>query len=104
AKALGPSVHRLIRIATRVQGLIVRQGNPADIRQPADLARPGLRFVNRQRDSGTRLLLDQLLQAAGIDPAGIRGYENEEYTHSAVAAHIASGLADAGLGIEAAAS
>jgi len=72
AKALGPSVHRLIRIATRVQGLIVRQGNPADIRQPADLARPGLRFVNRQRDSGTRLLLDQLLQAAGIDPAGSR--------------------------------
>jgi molybdate transport repressor ModE-like protein len=101
-QALG-GVHHLIRVATRVQGLLVRQGNPAGVRQPADLARPGLRFINRQRDSGTRLLLDQLLQAAGIEPARIQGYENEEYTHAAVAAHIASGLADTGLGIEAAA-
>ena len=78
-------------------------GNPAAIREAADLGRPGLRFVNRQRDSGTRFLLDQLLQAAGVDPKGLQGYENEEHTHAAVAAHIASGLADVGLGIEAAA-
>src|SRR5262245_56192311 len=104
AEALGPSAHRLIRIAARVQGRIVPRGNPAGIRQASDLAREGLRFVNRQRDSGTRFLLDQLLQAAGVDPKRIRGYENEEHTHAAVAAHIASGSADAGLGIQAAAN
>ena len=103
AEALGPAAHRLVRVATRVQGLMVAKGNPKSIGSVADLARPGVRFINRQRDSGTRLLLDELLTQAGIDPAGIRGYENEEHTHAAVAAHVASGLADAGLGIKAAA-
>jgi len=103
AEALGPAIHRLVRIATRMQGLIVARGNPKSIRSVADLAQPGLRFINRQRDSGTRILLDELLSEAQLDPSRIDGYENEEHTHAAVAAHVAGGLADAGLGIEAAA-
>lgn len=103
AEALGESAHRLIRVAIRVQGLIVPAGNPAALRQAADLARPGVRFINRQRDSGTRLLLDQLLKGAGVEPSRVQGYENEEHTHAAVGAHVASGSADVGLGIEAAA-
>src|SRR5262245_17251209 len=102
-EALGPAIHRLIAVATRVQGLIVAPGNPRSIGSIADLTQPGLRFINRQRDSGTRILLDELLGEAGIDPARIAGYENEEHTHAAVAAHVAAGLVDVGLGIEAAA-
>jgi molybdate transport repressor ModE-like protein len=102
AEALGPAIHRLVGVATRVQGLILAKGNPKSIGSVADLARPGMRFINRQRDSGTRMLLDELLAQARIDPARINGYENEEHTHAAVAAHVASGLADAGLGIKAA--
>jgi putative molybdopterin biosynthesis protein len=103
AEALGPGIHRLVWVATRVQGLILAKGNPKSIGSVADLARPGVRFINRQRDSGTRMLLDELLAQAAIDPTGIEGYESEEHTHAAVAAHVASGLADAGLGIKAAA-
>jgi len=103
-EALGTDAHRLIWMATRVQGLIVAPGNPRSIRQVGDLAREGMRFVNRQRDSGTRLLLDQLLEEAQVDAAAIDGYETEEHTHAAVAAHVAGGSADAGLGIEAAAA
>jgi len=102
AETLG-TAHRLIALATRVQGLIVAPGNPKAVGRIADLARPGLRLINRQRDSGTRALLDELLRESGIDPARIEGYDNEEHTHAAVAAHVAGGLADAGLGIEAAA-
>jgi molybdate-binding protein len=104
AEALGTAIHRLVRVATRVQGLIVAPGNPKRIMQLADLTRPGMRFINRQRDSGTRILLDRLLQEAGIDGAAIPGYDNEEHTHAAVGAHVAGNLADAGLGIEAAAA
>src|SRR5262245_9834235 len=104
AEALWPAVHRLVRVATRRQGLIVERDNPKSIGSVADLAQPGMRFVNRQRESGTRLLLDEMLEKARVDPAHINGYENEEHTHAAVAAHVASGLADAGLGIEAAAA
>src|SRR5262249_59432750 len=86
AEALGPAIHRLVWVATRVQGLIVGKGNPKSIGSIADLAWTGVRFVNRQRDSGTRLLLDALLAQAGIDSARIEGYENEEHTHAAVAA------------------
>src|SRR5262249_12026295 len=103
-EALGSAIHRLICVAIRVQGLIVAPGNPKAIASIADLAQPGLRFINRQRDSGTRILLDQLLGEASIDPARIAGYENEEHTHAAVAAHVAGGLADTRLGIEAAAT
>ncbi len=94
---------RLIRFVVRKQGLLVACGNPKRIRTLKDLIRPGMRFVNRQRGSGTRLLLDGLLAREGIDPAMIRGYDQEEFTHAAVAATVASGLADAGLGIQAAA-
>ena len=103
AEALGPAIHRLVWVATRVQGLIVGRDNPKSIGSVSDLARPGVRFVNRQGDSGTRMLLDELVAEAKIDPTRIEGYENEEHTHAAVAAHVASGLADAGLGVKAAA-
>jgi putative molybdopterin biosynthesis protein len=87
----------------REQGLIVQRGNPKGIRSLADLARPGIAFVNRQRGAGTRVLLDYRLRQAGIDPCAILGYERQEYTHLAVAAAVASGAADAGMGILAAA-
>lgn len=96
--------HRLIGLATRTQGLMVGRGNPARLASLADLARPGVRFVNRQQGSGSRLEFDQLLSGAGIDPAAIQGYANEEFTHLAVAATVAGGRADAGFGIQAAAA
>ena len=93
----------LIGLVGREQGLIVPPGNPKGVRGLADLVRPDLRFVNRQRGSGTRLLLDYHLQAEGLDPASIHGYEREEYTHLTVAAAVASGRVDCALGIRAAA-
>jgi molybdate transport repressor ModE-like protein len=104
ASVLGVELYRLVSVATRVQGLIVAPGNPRAISKVQDLAKGGVRFINRQGDSGTRLLLDRLLGGAGISASEVAGYENEEHTHAAVAAHVASGLADAGLGIEAAAA
>jgi molybdate-binding protein len=91
---------RLVALATRRQGLMVAPGNPLHIDGVADLARPGVRFINRQPGSGTRVLLDLLLAEAGIAPAQLRGYEQAEFTHAAVAAFVASGMADAGLGVE----
>jgi molybdate transport repressor ModE-like protein len=90
----------LIHLAKRRQGLIVAPGNPKNIRGVADLAQRGLRFVNRQPGSGTRLLLDLLLQHAHVDTRSIEGYEILEYTHAAVAAYVGSGMADAGFGLE----
>jgi putative molybdopterin biosynthesis protein len=95
---------RLIRLVDRDQGFILPRGNPARIRSFADLARKRLRFINRQRGSGTRLLIDRLLATAGIDPARLVGYENEEFTHAAIAATVASGAADAGFGLRAVAA
>jgi len=94
---------RLVRFVSRRQGLMVARGNPKRVLRLADLAKKGVRFVNRQPESGTRLCIDRLLAAAGVDTASIRGYQMEEFTHAAVAATIASGMADAGFGIEAAA-
>jgi molybdate transport repressor ModE-like protein len=94
---------RLIRFVNRRQGLIVARGNPRRVFSLADLAERGARFINRQPGSGTRLCLDRLLAAAGLRPAQIKGYQSEEFTHAAVAATVASGMADAGFGIEAAA-
>jgi putative molybdopterin biosynthesis protein len=94
---------KLINLAWRQQGFIVLPDNPLNIRQVADLTRSGVRFINRQRGAGTRLLLDFLLQQKGIAPASIQGYDREEYTHMAVAANVKSGTADVGLGILAAA-
>jgi molybdate transport repressor ModE-like protein len=94
---------RLIHFATRRQGLMVARGNPLGVKTLADLARTRARFVNRQPGSGTRLVFDHLLATHKIRPARINGYSLEEFTHAAVAATIASGMADAGVGIEAAA-
>lgn len=100
---LDPQRHCLIHLAVRTQGLFVAPGNPKAIVDLQDLTRPGVRFVNRQVGSGTRLLLDLLLKARGIDPERIDGYSNGEFTHAAVAAYIGSGMADVGFGVETAA-
>ena len=89
----------LVALVGRVQGLLVPCGNPMGITGLADLAREDVTFVNRQHGSGTRLLLDHLLGGADIPASSIRGYVREEYTHLAVAATVAGGNADAGLGI-----
>lgn len=101
---LKPKLHTCIPLMRRRQGLIVARGNPLKLQSLADVARLGVRMINRQRGSGTRTLIDQLFAANGIDPGGIEGYAHEEFTHEAVAATIAGGLADAGFGIEAAAA
>jgi molybdate transport repressor ModE-like protein len=95
---------RLIRFADRDQGLILARGNPKKVRKFRDIATKKLRFVNRQRGSGTRLLVDQMMADDGIDPTAIDGYRTEEFTHAAVAATVASGGADAGFGLRAAAA
>ncbi|HTP73075.1 MAG TPA: substrate-binding domain-containing protein [Burkholderiaceae bacterium] len=101
---LKPGRHKLIACATRRQGLIVAPNSPHRIESLQDLTRGGLRFVNRQSGSGTRLLTDQLLQLERIAPESIVGYgAGAEDSHLAVAAAVASGAADAGVGIEAAA-
>ncbi|HEY6748197.1 MAG TPA: molybdopterin biosynthesis protein [Mycobacteriales bacterium] len=93
----------VVRLVHRQQGLIVAAGNPLGLTGIDDLGRPRLRYVNRQRGAGTRVLLDQELAARGLDPAAVTGYGREEHTHLAVAAAVAAGGADAGLGILAAA-
>jgi putative molybdopterin biosynthesis protein len=93
----------LVHLADREQGFILPPGNPLGLAALADLARPGVRLANRQRGSGTRVLLDYHLRRAGIDPAAVAGYEREEFTHMAVAAAVLSGAASVGLGILAAA-
>jgi putative molybdopterin biosynthesis protein len=94
----------LVHLAYREQGILVASGNPKAIRALEDLPRQGIRFVNRQPGSGTRVLLDYELRRLGIEPGSIAGYEREEFTHMAVGAAVASGLADAGLGVRAAAN
>ncbi|HLG71153.1 MAG TPA: molybdopterin biosynthesis protein [Chloroflexota bacterium] len=89
----------LVHFAMRDQGLIVPPGNPKGIHSLSDLARDDVRYVNRQKGSGTRVLLDYELKRLGIDPASIHGYEREEFTHLAVAAAVQGGAADAGLGV-----
>jgi molybdenum cofactor synthesis domain-containing protein len=93
----------LVTLVHRWQGFILPKGNPKRINGIGDLARPGITFVNRQGGSGTRILLDYELQKAGIDPSKIAGYRTEEFTHMNVAVAVASGSADVGLGILAAA-
>ncbi len=102
-KWLKPETVQIIQLFDRQQGLVVARGNPKRIRRLRDLARPGVRFVNRQQGSGTRLLLDSLLAAERVPPHRIHGYQSEEFTHGAVAAMVASGVADAAFAIEAAA-
>jgi molybdate-binding protein/DNA-binding transcriptional regulator YhcF (GntR family) len=93
----------VITVAERQQGLIVPPGNPRGLRSVADLAQPGVRIVNRQPGSGTRRLLDFHLRRLSIVPTSLAGYEQEATTHLAVAAAVAAGAADTGLGLLAAA-
>ncbi|AQS60150.1 molybdopterin biosynthesis protein [Desulforamulus ferrireducens] len=103
-RLLGDRPVVLLNLVYRQQGLMVAKGNPLKIKGLEDLAREGMRFINRQRGAGTRILLDYRLKQLGINPDNIYGYNREEYTHMAVAAAVASGAADAGLGILAAAN
>ncbi|MBU1042321.1 MAG: molybdopterin biosynthesis protein [Proteobacteria bacterium] len=93
----------VLNLAIRHQGLIVPRGNPKNIKGVADLTRPEVSFINRQRGAGTRILLDHHLNVAGISPTIVRGYDREEFTHMGVAVNVLTGAADCGLGIFAAA-
>ena len=93
----------LVRCVGRQQGLMLRKGNPLGLTSFADIAKDGLRYVNRQKGSGTRILTDYLCRREGVDPDRVYGYEREEVTHNAVAVQIAGGSADAGMGIYSAA-
>ena len=94
---------RLISCVGRQQGLMVAKGNPLNIRKFSDIARDGVRYVNRQKGSGTRILTDYLCKREHVDASAIYGYDREELTHTSVAAQIVSGSADAGMGIYSAA-
>jgi putative molybdopterin biosynthesis protein len=101
---------KVVTLVGREQGLLVERGNPKGLKSLGDLSKPGagfeaerVRFVNRQRGAGTRVLLDYHLNLSGIETDSIIGYDQEEYTHLGVAAAVASGRADCGLGIAAAA-
>lgn len=94
----------VLNLVQRVQGWIVSPGNPLNLQSWEDIQKKGLRFVNRQKGSGTRLRLDSFLRSTGISPARITGYELEETTHVGVACRVANGEADAGIGVQAAAA
>jgi len=102
-KWLDPATQVVAHLVERRQGIIVAADNPHHLASLADLTRAGVRFVNRQPGSGTRLVFDHLLERDGVPAKRIRGYDRVEYTHAAVAAFIASGMADAGMGVETAA-
>lgn len=94
---------RLVRCVGRQQGLMLAKGNPLDIKEFTDIAKNGVRYVNRQKGSGTRVLMDYLCEQYAVNVSDIYGYEREELTHTSVAAQIANGSADAGMGIYSAA-
>jgi molybdate-binding protein len=100
---LTPNVYRVIGLVTREMGLMVKRGNPLGVVSVEQLLEPGVRFVNRVPDSGTRLLFDQLLAQQGLDGSRVNGYAQVEFTHAAVAAYVASDMADVSFGVEAAA-
>ncbi|MGE5616711.1 MAG: substrate-binding domain-containing protein [Bacillota bacterium] len=103
AKLLPGREFRLLGFVRRTQGFIVHAGNPKRIHRIEDLARDDVRMVNRQRGSGTRALMELLLDRACLDRERLRGYDDEETTHAAVAALIAGAQADVGFGVQAAA-
>lgn len=103
AQGLRSRRDRLIRLVDRDQGLILPRANPMHVRNLRDVAGRRLRFINRQPGSGTRLLIDRMLADEGVDRAAVAGYGDEEFTHRAVAATVASGGADVGFGLRAAA-
>lgn len=90
----------VIPLMQRVQGLILAKRNPLKIKSVRDLARPEVRFINRQKGAGTRLLLDRLLEREGLKTKQIKGYAHEEFTHNAIATSILAGQADAGMGLQ----
>jgi putative molybdopterin biosynthesis protein len=94
---------KLVNLCYREQGFMVPRGNPKKISTFRDIADRQLSFINRQSGAGTRLLTDKILQEQGVDHTTIIGYEHEEYTHMAIAAAVASGSVDTGMGIRAAA-
>ncbi|MDW5298958.1 MAG: molybdopterin biosynthesis protein [Sedimentibacter sp.] len=94
----------LVKCVKRIQGFMVKKGNPKNIKTFDDIAKEDVKFVNRQRGSGTRLLLDYNLNKLKIDPKIINGYYREEFTHLAVAAAVEAGDVDAGLGVYSAAA
>ena len=95
---------RVVGLVNRQQGLLVKKGNPKGITGLEDLRREEIIYINRQRGAGTRVLLDYHLGLVGIDPSQVSGYDQEEFTHLTVGAAIASGRADCGMGIAAAAA
>lgn len=107
-----PFIHQLfiyepilvMRLAVREQGFIIAKGNPKQIYNFSDLTRKDIQFINRQKGSGTRFLLDSNLASHGIDPRTISGYDHEEWTHLSAAAYISRGSFDVTFGIQSAAS
>jgi molybdate transport repressor ModE-like protein len=102
-KYLKPNTYSVIRFVTREQGLIVKEENSKCITKIEDLLNDGVKFINRQKNSGTRLLIDELFKRSSIEPEKVSGFDKVEFTHSAIAAYVSSGMADVGIGIEAAA-
>ena len=102
-KLLRPRAHRIIQFITRQQGLMVRPGNPLNIQTLQDLMRDDVRFINREPGSGTRQLLEALMSRDGHDCDALFANAPREFTHSAIAAHVAAGMADAGFGVRPAA-
>jgi molybdate-binding protein len=100
SKRLQKEGMQIFPVMKRVQGLLVAKGNPLNIISAKDLVKPKIRFINRQKGSGTRLLLDTILAKDGIDAVRIKGYENEEFTHSAIATAILAKKADVGMGVK----
>ncbi|MFD0697639.1 substrate-binding domain-containing protein [Paenibacillus sp. GCM10027628] len=103
-KLLVGSSYVVVNLLSRNAGLYVKQGNPFELKQWSDLSRPGLRFVNREKGSGARVLLDEQLRLHRIKPGQLVGYDKEQTNHLGVATKVASGEADVGVGIEKAAS
>lgn len=102
-KYFKPNTYKVIRFVTRQQGLMIKKGNPKDIENVQDLLRDDIKFINRQNNSGTRLLIEEILIRASVNSEDVIGFDNVEFTHSAVAAYVASGMADTGIGVETAA-
>ena len=98
---LDANQHVLLNVVNREQGIITAAGNPKKIRSIPDLAGKNIRFINREPAAGTRVIFDALIEGAGVESGSIQGYDNEEFTHTAVAAIVASGAVDAGFGIRA---
>src|SRR3546814_834136 len=103
AQWLDPDRHRLIHLAVRNTCMFVKPDNPKRIESVADLRNQDVRFVNRQIGSSTRFLVGLMLQQLDVDTAQVQGFDSSEFTHMAIAAHIASGMADVGIGVETAA-